>query len=284
MRPFNEYGVLFGLGAGAEPTATAKGTAAYVLLAGSDGRPAFGQLNLAGAGVTGDLAYANLAQGSALSVLGVAGNATADVASIAAGSDSTVLRRNGTTLEWSKIDTANINGAAVTYAKIQNVSAASKLLGRGSASGSGDVEEITLGTGLSMSGTTLNGPTVAYLIPFTSVSIQLSDSATRYVGYWLSATETDVSMPALSSGTLRRLFVRVSADPANGVLTQSYAFTVRKNEADTTLTCTISEGAVQASDTSNTVAVTAGDRLAIKAVPSNTPTLASVWAGVELVL
>jgi hypothetical protein len=50
---------------------------------------------------------------------------------------------------------ATIGNDAVTYAKMQNVSAASKLLGRGD-SGSGDPQEITLGTNLTMSGTTLN--------------------------------------------------------------------------------------------------------------------------------
>lgn len=44
---------------------------------------------------------------------------------------------------------------AVTYAKMQNVSAASKLLGRGD-SGSGDAQEITIGTGLAMAGTTIS--------------------------------------------------------------------------------------------------------------------------------
>jgi hypothetical protein len=52
--------------------------------------------------------------------------------------------------------TWTIDNDAVTYAKIQNVSAASRLLGRGSASGSGDVEEITIGSGLSLTGTTLS--------------------------------------------------------------------------------------------------------------------------------
>lgn len=49
-----------------------------------------------------------------------------------------------------------IDNDVVTYAKMQNVSAADKLLGRGNGGGAGDVQEITLGTNLSLTGTTLN--------------------------------------------------------------------------------------------------------------------------------
>ena len=52
--------------------------------------------------------------------------------------------------------TWTVDNDAITYAKIQNVSAVSKLLGRGSASGAGDMQEITLGSGLAMTGTTLS--------------------------------------------------------------------------------------------------------------------------------
>jgi len=54
-------------------------------------------------GVTGRLAFSNLAQGSALSVLGVTGNATADNASIAAGTDHQVLRRSGTSVGFGAV-------------------------------------------------------------------------------------------------------------------------------------------------------------------------------------
>ena len=50
--------------------------------------------------------------------------------------------------------TWTIDNDAVTYAKMQNVSATSRLLGRAS-SGAGDVEEITIGSGLTLTGTTL---------------------------------------------------------------------------------------------------------------------------------
>jgi hypothetical protein len=52
--------------------------------------------------------------------------------------------------------TWTIDNDAVSYAKIQDVSAESKLLGRGAGAGAGDVQELTVGTGLSMSGTTLS--------------------------------------------------------------------------------------------------------------------------------
>lgn len=54
------------------------------------------------------------------------------------------------------VTTGKIVNDAVTYAKMQNVSAASRLLGRGAGAGSGDVQEISLGSGLSMSGTTIS--------------------------------------------------------------------------------------------------------------------------------
>jgi len=54
--------------------------------------------------VSGRLPFANLTQGSALSVLGVTGNATADFASIAAVTDGNVLRRSGTSLTFGSLD------------------------------------------------------------------------------------------------------------------------------------------------------------------------------------
>jgi hypothetical protein len=74
---------------------------------------AFGAVDLADTdAITGDLPFANLTQGSALSVLGVTGNATADNASIAAGSDHQVMRRSGTAVAFGAVNLAS--ASAVT--------------------------------------------------------------------------------------------------------------------------------------------------------------------------
>lgn len=67
----------------------------------------------------------------------------------------------GDLVEWGQVQTGGISDLAVstakvaadaiTYAKMQNVSATDRLLGRDTA-GAGDVEELTLGTGLEFTG------------------------------------------------------------------------------------------------------------------------------------
>lgn len=63
---------------------------------------------------------------------------------------------SGQTITRGLIDLATDVTGDLPLANLAQSSAASKLLGRGSASGAGDFQEITIGTGLSMSGTTLS--------------------------------------------------------------------------------------------------------------------------------
>jgi hypothetical protein len=106
-------GLLRGNGTGAITAITTSSTVGQVLRVTGPDAYAWGALDLADTdAITGDLPLANLAQGSALSVLGVTGNATADNASIAAGTDHQVLRRSGTALAFGAVNLAQ--SAAVT--------------------------------------------------------------------------------------------------------------------------------------------------------------------------
>lgn len=74
--------------------------------------------------------------------------------------------------------TWTIDNDAVTYAKIQNVSAASRILGRGAGGGSGDVEELTLGSYLYLDGTVLGVALPEPLEIFTFANIAVSGQST----------------------------------------------------------------------------------------------------------
>lgn len=58
------------------------------------------------------IAFSEIVQAAALSVLGVTGNATADLAAIAAASDHQVLRRSGTVLAFGAINLAQANAVS----------------------------------------------------------------------------------------------------------------------------------------------------------------------------
>jgi len=84
-----------------------------------------------------------------------------------------------TTIAASAVTTSKINAAAVTYAKIQNVAAVSLL---GNATGSPAApEEITLGTNLSFSGTTLNATAAPLPITVTTGTTQAMAVNNSYI-------------------------------------------------------------------------------------------------------
>lgn len=66
-------------------------------------------LSLSAAVGTSRLAFSNLAQGDALSVVGRSANSTGDLATIAAGSSGQVLRRSGTSLGFGAVDLSSSN-------------------------------------------------------------------------------------------------------------------------------------------------------------------------------
>lgn len=87
------------------------------------------------------------------------------------------------------------------------------------------------------------------------------DSGASYAA--IGDAEFAVSVP----GTLKNMYANSSGAPGAG---QSFAYTLFKNGVAQTLTCTISDPDTAASDTTNTVTVASGDKIAIRCVTSVT--------------
>lgn len=115
--------------------------------------------------------------------------------------------------------TTTIANNAVTYAKMQDVSAASRLLGRGSAGGSGDVEEITVGNGLSLSGTGLAAAGGSQKLYNRSTGNQGAGFATDT---YLTGSSIAITNGTLKAGTIYKCTFRLSktgAGTATPILT-----------------------------------------------------------------
>ncbi len=95
------------------------------------------------------------------------------------GISSTDLSVSGSPVTTAGTITLNVNNNAIAYAKMQAVSGTSKLLG--SSSTTTPVQEITISTGLSLSGTTLTATAVSAPIQ-PSTQIAFGNGVAPYVG------------------------------------------------------------------------------------------------------
>lgn len=124
--------------------------------------------------------------GSAISAL------TGDVTATGPGSVAATIANNAVT-------TAKINNAAVTLAKIANAAANDKLLGSGNSGSGAAYTEITLGTGLTMTGTTLSSSGGSGTV--TTTGSPASGNLTKFSGA-SSVTNADLTGDVTTSGAV----------------------------------------------------------------------------------
>jgi hypothetical protein len=198
------------------------------------------------------ISNALLRKGVARSVIGVTGNATANVADIQGTADQ-VLRVTtaGTALAFGTVATGGIANDAVTYAKIQNVVSDDVFLGRISGAG-GNVEELTAANAYTILG--LTGVANRFAL-WTGTNTLASDAAFTFDGTNDRATFTgtvagvgpNTGILNLNSGAITNstTFLRASGNITNNLILEA----VNANTSSTASTLlTLSTGGDAAGD------------------------------------
>lgn len=110
---------------------------------------------------------------------------------------------------------------------------------------------------------------------FSLTGVAPSNTATNYtfftnqIANW-NATETNRNQDISIGGVFKNLYVVATTAPGVG---KSFQYTLMVNGVASALTCTMSDTATTASDNTNTVTVSATDKLSIRTVPTGTPTV-----------
>lgn len=185
-----------------------------------------GDITVSGSGSTWTIDAAAITDGklrnsSGLSVIGRSSNTSGTPADIVASTDGHVLRRSGTSIGFGLLPTTSLSGTlanaqmpaftgdvtvpigttittiandAVTFAKMQNIST-NRLLGRSTAL-SGDIEQITVGSGLTLSSGTLSATGLGGTV--TTVSVVTANGVSGSVANATTTPAITLSLGAIT--------------------------------------------------------------------------------------
>ena len=155
-----------------------------------------------------DIAFANIAQLAGLSVLGVTGNSTADMAAITAGTDNQVLRRSGTALAFGAVNLASSSAitGSLPLANLDNgINASSRTWWSGGGGGTGVWTDPTSLSFVDTTATASVSNTVTetdFGITYTTPALEVGDIIRlRWSGYYDNTSATTLKNRIKLNGT-----------------------------------------------------------------------------------